>query len=46
MISKDRAVELVESLLAEERLTWAGPELAVCDVEERAVADCNVGLAR
>ncbi|MFC9329203.1 YrhB domain-containing protein [Kitasatospora sp. NPDC057015] len=39
MISKERAVELVESLLARERLTWAGPllELAVCSVEERAV---------
>ncbi|MFE5586951.1 YrhB domain-containing protein [Kitasatospora sp. NPDC056531] len=39
MISKERAVELVESLLAKERLTWAGPlhELAVYDVEEHAV---------
>ncbi|MFI1441614.1 YrhB domain-containing protein [Streptomyces fructofermentans] len=39
MISKERAVELVESLLAAERLTWAGPvcELAVYDVEEHAV---------
>ncbi|WP_189925964.1 YrhB domain-containing protein [Kitasatospora xanthocidica] len=39
MISKERAVALVESLLAEERLTWAGPlyELAVYNVEEHAV---------
>ncbi|MFD0009176.1 YrhB domain-containing protein [Streptomyces sp. NPDC127178] len=39
MLSKERAIELVESLLAAERLTWAGPvrELAVCDVEEHAV---------
>ncbi|MGW0655761.1 YrhB domain-containing protein, partial [Streptomyces umbrinus] len=39
MISKERAVELVESLLAAERLTWAGPvrELAVYGVEEHAV---------
>lgn len=39
VISKERAVELVESLLARERLTWAGPlrELAVCAVEEHAV---------
>ncbi|MFC8453564.1 YrhB domain-containing protein [Kitasatospora sp. NPDC057223] len=37
MISKERAVELVESLLTRERLTWAGPELAICAVEERAV---------
>lgn len=39
VISKERAVELVESLLAAERLTWAGPvhELAVYSVEEHAV---------
>lgn len=39
VISKERAVELVKSLLAAERLTWAGPvrELVVCDVEEHAV---------
>ncbi|MCU7827199.1 YrhB family protein [Kitasatospora sp. DSM 101779] len=39
MISKERAVELVESQLARERRTWAGPfrELAVCDAEEHAV---------
>lgn len=39
VISKGRAVELVESLLARERLTWAGPlrELAVYDVEEHTV---------
>ncbi|WP_404870898.1 YrhB domain-containing protein (plasmid) [Kitasatospora griseola] len=40
MISKERAVELVEALLAEERLTWmwAGPvhDLAVYYVEEHA----------
>ncbi|MFF2628666.1 YrhB domain-containing protein [Kitasatospora griseola] len=39
MISKERAVELVEALLAEERLTWAGPvpDLVVYCVEEHAV---------
>ncbi|MFF1908588.1 YrhB domain-containing protein [Kitasatospora sp. NPDC058218] len=39
MISEERAVELVESLLVRERLTWAGPvpELAVYRVEEHAV---------
>lgn len=41
VISKERAVELVESLLARERPTWAWarliPDLAVYHVEERAV---------
>ncbi|MFE9425448.1 YrhB domain-containing protein [Kitasatospora sp. NPDC006697] len=39
MIAKERAVKLVEALLAEERLTWPAPvrELAICDVEEHAV---------
>lgn len=39
VISKERAVELVESLIAAERLTWAGPAqaLAVYRVEEHAV---------
>ncbi|MEW1929905.1 YrhB domain-containing protein [Streptomyces sp. NPDC088360] len=39
MISKERAVELVESLVPAERLTWAEPvrALAVYDVEEHAV---------
>ncbi|MFE2724041.1 hypothetical protein [Kitasatospora sp. NPDC059327] len=41
MISKERAVELVESLLADERLTWPWegppPEWAVCAVEEHTV---------
>ncbi|MFI1645536.1 YrhB domain-containing protein [Streptomyces avidinii] len=41
MISKERAVELVESLLARERPTWAWArlitDLAVYHVEERAV---------
>ncbi|WP_406346190.1 YrhB domain-containing protein [Streptomyces sp. NBC_00648] len=41
MISKERAVELVESFLAGERLTWPwrgpAPELAVYCVEEHAV---------
>ncbi|MCX5015026.1 YrhB family protein [Streptomyces sp. NBC_00555] len=41
MISKERAVELVESLLARERRTWAWarlvPNLAVYHVEERSV---------
>ncbi|MFI8459463.1 YrhB domain-containing protein [Kitasatospora sp. NPDC085464] len=38
-MSKERAVWLVECLLAIERLTWAGPvpELAVHRVEEHAV---------
>ncbi|MFD9479589.1 YrhB domain-containing protein [Streptomyces nojiriensis] len=41
VISKERAVELVDSYLARDRLTWpwrgAVPELAVCHVEEYAV---------
>ncbi|MFJ9459736.1 YrhB domain-containing protein [Kitasatospora sp. NPDC101447] len=39
MISEERAVELVESQLAREQLTWAGPvtEWAVYHVEEHAV---------
>ncbi|GGR11097.1 YrhB domain-containing protein [Streptomyces netropsis] len=41
MISEERAVELVESFLARERLTWPWrgpvPELAVYHVEEHAV---------
>ncbi|MFI5648873.1 YrhB domain-containing protein [Kitasatospora sp. NPDC051705] len=39
MISEERAVELVESLLADERPTWAGPlsEPVVCEMEEHAV---------
>ncbi|MFF2045675.1 hypothetical protein ACFVVX_35170 [Kitasatospora sp. NPDC058170] len=41
VIAKERAVELVESFLAGERLTWPWsgpvPELAVCQVEEHSV---------
>ncbi|MFJ3833216.1 hypothetical protein ACIPWI_35455 [Streptomyces sp. NPDC090046] len=41
MIVKERAVELVESYLAEERLTWPWsgpvPELVACHVEEHSV---------
>ncbi|WP_457032130.1 YrhB domain-containing protein [Kitasatospora sp. P5_F3] len=41
MISEERAVELVESLLARERLTWAStgplPELTVTEVQEHVV---------
>ncbi|WP_329492758.1 YrhB domain-containing protein [Kitasatospora herbaricolor] len=37
MISEERAARLVEALLARERLTGAGPELAICAVKEHAV---------
>ncbi|WP_286158311.1 YrhB domain-containing protein [Streptomyces sp. CB03911] len=36
-MSEERAVRLVEALLARERPTWAGPEPAVCAVREHAV---------